>query len=222
MSNSTSTRKGRVVMDPDGDLVLLVGGETQSPEQEALVCSRAMRRASPVWKKMLYGSFKEIKPAQGPWIVSLPDDEPEPILAILRAIHGEFGKVPRSPSIELIFQILLLTNKYDTTASIRPWAANWMAKAHKKYQSFVPTARRRDYTDGAWEVVSEAAVDDMLMILYISWELGRPKVFRDVAIQLAMVASVTDEGGLIFVRKSHWNRFRLSGHLMPQVSCPEA
>ena len=86
MSDSTATPNRRVVMDPDGDLILLVGCETQSPEQEVLVCSRSMRRASPVWKKMLYGNFKEAKPAQGQWTVSLPDDEPEPMLTILHAV----------------------------------------------------------------------------------------------------------------------------------------
>jgi hypothetical protein len=35
-----------------------------------------MRRASPVWKAMLFGPWQELKPAHGDWIADLPEDKP--------------------------------------------------------------------------------------------------------------------------------------------------
>jgi hypothetical protein len=40
-------------VDENGDLTL------RTPDEDFLVCSRAMRRASDAWKKMLFGSFRE-------------------------------------------------------------------------------------------------------------------------------------------------------------------
>ncbi|KAK3307391.1 uncharacterized protein B0T15DRAFT_530089 [Chaetomium strumarium] len=73
------------------------------------VCSAAMRRASPVWKSMLFGPWKEAKPAQGDWIVDLPEDKPWP----LAMAHGIFEKIPKYLSLQELNELLIHTENYD-------------------------------------------------------------------------------------------------------------
>lgn len=49
-------------MDPDGDMLLRIGSEVNEPTSDFIVCSASLRRASPVWKAMLFGPWLESKP----------------------------------------------------------------------------------------------------------------------------------------------------------------
>lgn len=49
----------QIVFDEDGDLTLIVGED----EQGFIVCSKTVARVSRPFKRMLYGHFKEAKPA---------------------------------------------------------------------------------------------------------------------------------------------------------------
>ncbi|KAF4634445.1 hypothetical protein G7Y89_g3656 [Cudoniella acicularis] len=86
--------ENRVIFDADGDLQLVVGNEHDSAEQhEFIVCSRALSRATPVFKAMLYGPFKEAKSTTTPeseWVVELPEDKPVPLKTLLHIIHAQF------------------------------------------------------------------------------------------------------------------------------------
>ncbi|KAI0477142.1 hypothetical protein GGR56DRAFT_691413 [Xylariaceae sp. FL0804] len=149
-----------VVVDPDGDLQLIVGQTRCVPTLTSLanrlddeddddeptsdyggdddkyddehaheaavvfvVCSRALARASPVWKRMLYGGFAESqrRPASldssssssfdatttttttttsgggggGHWTVELPEDDAGAMATLLHIVHGRFGQLPR-------------------------------------------------------------------------------------------------------------------------------
>ncbi|AEO63655.1 uncharacterized protein THITE_2015701, partial [Thermothielavioides terrestris NRRL 8126] len=114
-------------LDSDGDLLLRVGFERAGEEAlEVQVCSATMRRASPVWKAMLFGPWKESKPAEGDWVADLPEDDPWPILVILRIIHGAFDEVPEDLSLSELSRILVYTDKYDMVHVLRPMARRWV------------------------------------------------------------------------------------------------
>ncbi|KAK8112319.1 uncharacterized protein PG998_008776 [Apiospora kogelbergensis] len=140
-----------VDIDPDGDLYLKVGvaklkkeaGDSiaadtknaanspdekkngDSPPTTFRVCSRALARASPVWRKMLYGGFAESKPKDGDWIVELPDDDVPAIEFFLSAIHARFDKIPAFdslPDLSWLYMVSVVADKYDTIRFLRPWA----------------------------------------------------------------------------------------------------
>ncbi|KAI1635850.1 hypothetical protein F4809DRAFT_642080 [Biscogniauxia mediterranea] len=128
-------------IDEDGDLTLQVGecqcsriGEKmQGGHKKELsygaftVCSKALSRASPVMKKMLYGGFSESKNSGNhPWTIRLPGDNPKALEVILNIIHLRFDQVSSSvTTFDDIYDITVLTDKYDLTRVIRPWVGEW-------------------------------------------------------------------------------------------------
>ncbi|KAF7549823.1 hypothetical protein G7Z17_g6142 [Cylindrodendrum hubeiense] len=165
-----------IVVDAGGDLLLRVGAEADGREQEFFVCSKTLRRASSVWKSMLYGGFKEARPAEGAWVVSLPDDQAAPMLAILNIIHTRFILVPRKPALSEIYHILTLAHKYDMTGVVQPWADCWMEVA--------------DNAQGKEDGCSLA------MLTYVAWEMGNEDLFTIMVNRLLLGSSVDDQGRL--------------------------
>lgn len=128
----------RTVLDPDGDLILRAKSPAwvqNGTECEFLVDSHAMRRASPVWKCMLFGPWAESRPADGSqWVVSLPEDDPAALKPVLQIAHGEPGRmVERNPDV--ILRTIILCDKYDTFELIGPWIHDWKAILAQQFGS---------------------------------------------------------------------------------------
>ncbi|KAH7155579.1 hypothetical protein B0J13DRAFT_228997 [Dactylonectria estremocensis] len=165
-----------ITIDGGGDLVLRVGAEADGCEQEFFVCSNTMRRSSPVWKRMLYGGFKEARPTEGPWVVTLPDDRATPMLTILNIIHTRFALVPREPALSEVYHILTLAHKYDMTEVLQPWADCWMEVADNAQEK----------EDGC----------SLAMLTYVAWEMGNEDLFATMVNKLLLGSSVDDQGRL--------------------------
>lgn len=139
----------QVIIDPDGDLRLRVGTTecvSSEPDHEhrtatVFVCeSKTLSRASPVWKAMLYGPWRESRdsnnPAQGEWVVELPDDKPEPMAMVLNIIHSRFETLPdvqSKDSIPELYELAVLSDKYDLAKVFRPWAETWLKPLRDQY-----------------------------------------------------------------------------------------
>ncbi|KAJ5018025.1 hypothetical protein K4K57_006601 [Colletotrichum sp. SAR 10_99] len=158
--------------DPIGDLTLSVGEDGVA--YEFVVCSRTLSRWSPVFRTMLFGGFAESRPAEAAWSVSLPEDLPSAMFLVLSIIHGCFEDVPTSLSQFELYQTLAVTEKYDMTKIVRPWAALWF-KPYKKISS----------------------IKGNEILLWVSWELGYAENFRSLAKDLLLSSSVNDEGQLV-------------------------
>ncbi|KDN59970.1 hypothetical protein CSUB01_10311 [Colletotrichum sublineola] len=113
-----------ITFDPDGDLYLHVGTDVEPLTKTYLVCSKALSRASRVFKKMLYGCFAESRPSDGKyaWTVDLPEDRQEALELMLHIIHVNFDLVPEHLQITQLYEFLITADKYDTFAIAKPWA----------------------------------------------------------------------------------------------------
>jgi hypothetical protein len=112
-----------VVLDPDGDLHLRAATTTFK------VCSAALRRSSPVWKAMLFGSWKESKPGREDgeqWLIELPADPPVALNIAAIIAHGQIAALPKTISIPVFADLLALTDKYDMREVIRPFIPRWV------------------------------------------------------------------------------------------------
>ncbi|KAF5515958.1 hypothetical protein CGCS363_v001722 [Colletotrichum siamense] len=154
-------------LDELGDLTLRVG-----PEQSTFkVCSRTVARASPVFVRMLHGRFKESRPESSDWIVDLPDDDTESMQIMLNMMHARFDWVPQGISIQDLYEMLVLVDKYDALDVIRPWARGWV------------------------DSVSEDL--DQPALLWIASELGDSALFGKVVMEIATKWTVALDGAII-------------------------
>lgn len=257
-----------IVLDPDGDLHLAVGTAKVNPVR-FVVCSRALARASPVFKAMLFGGFSEssssssraggttrrtssqasatsggsnsaaaskgslssdiggsvpssassslpsavssspgtsatspIIPPPPPssittassvmslalpraqndeWTVELPEDDPRAFRILMGIIHSAFAEhVPETVELVELFHVAILTDKYDMTHLLQPWAEVWCSSQR---------GRRHPYR------------------LWIAWVLGDEAMFESEARRLALGCPVNKDGQLL-VRCTN-------GNLMP-------
>lgn len=147
-----------VAYDPDGDLILYVGQDLNTKKYQ--VCSKTLSRSSVVFKRMLYGPFLESRPMDGSeWIVELPDDDAAAMAVLLSIIHGLFHLTPKTLPLKELYNLLTVTEKYDATDRLRPWAASWL-KAVK------------DQQEGPW-------------LLGVAWELGAIDLFQRMMARIA-------------------------------------
>ncbi len=114
------------VLDPRGDLVL-VAGECDVTTRFR-VCSRSMARASPFWATMLFGPFMEGKGQQttDDWSVALPEDDPTALSIVLRAVHGHLSTLPRTLSLDQLFSLAVVCDKYDMVRSLTTFWGGWV------------------------------------------------------------------------------------------------
>lgn len=160
-----------------------VGEELGEPAMEFLVCSSTLRRVSPVFKRMLFGAYGEAqrgeraKQTGEEWVVVLPEDDPTALLVLLGIAHSIFEHVPAAPDVNVVYQIMLLVNKYDMAGVVRPWATAWRAIAE--------TAS------------SSKKLDDRAKALYIALILGAAALCLKLATDLALDAVLDGQGRLL-------------------------
>ncbi|KAF6804507.1 hypothetical protein CSOJ01_10167 [Colletotrichum sojae] len=160
--------KAEVTIDEDGDLLLRVGSEGEDQERVTYrVDARTLARHSPVFKQMLFGGFKEARPAGGgdidSWIVDLPEDDAIGFKLFLDIIHGWVAKVPVEPTSDVLAGLVLIAAKYDAIAILRPHAETWTQRLEADPSPF----------PGLVEYIK-----DGLRALYVNWEFGRANRFR--------------------------------------------
>ncbi|KAI1390688.1 uncharacterized protein F4822DRAFT_426537 [Hypoxylon trugodes] len=151
----------RIKFDPRGDLTLRVGPPDELTSNLFLVCSRTLARTSPVFDRMLYGSFAEAKPVDDKdWVVDLPNDDPASLTTFIRMTHGSFTEVPKTMTIDRLYALTTLTHYYDATQVLIPWIDPWLASVEDETRdSNVPP----------------------LKLLWIAWEFGRKALFKATA-----------------------------------------
>lgn len=127
---------------------------------------------------MLFGPWQEAKPADRPWVVDLPEDDPSSFDAILAIVHAKFDEVPTRPPIAQLYHLLITTNKYDMLHVIKPWAHTWVKSCG--------LCRPAPEKSGCL---------DRLMRIYIGWELGCQEAvaigIRDFVFNLAVCKDST-------------------------------
>lgn len=125
------------IVDPRGDLWLHTQGtDSQGCSTEVIfrVCSRTLARASPVFDKMLFGSFAEAATNQSgdsEWIIELPEDPSSAMKLLFEIMHSRHQHLTALSSshetlIPRLYDLLVVADKYDCIDLFRPWAASWV------------------------------------------------------------------------------------------------
>lgn len=121
-----------VLLDHDGDLVVIVRDPTQCKSRQFLVSSTKLSQASRVFATMLGPNFQEgakLRAAQKQGsqfpVVTLEEDNIDAMDFILSILHSATDRTMRSLTAEEIVTIALQVDKYDCTAALLPWINAW-------------------------------------------------------------------------------------------------
>ncbi|KAF8426717.1 hypothetical protein EV426DRAFT_560107 [Tirmania nivea] len=125
------TRVASIIFDPIGDLMLVLGSATCQARFQ--VSSKVLSLSSPVFRTMLNfnSGFKEGKSlaerttSSPPMELFLGDDNPNALAIILRIIHVQTRWVPQSLGPERLYEIAIISDKYDMRDSLDYWLAKW-------------------------------------------------------------------------------------------------
>ncbi|KAF5626777.1 uncharacterized protein FTJAE_9448 [Fusarium tjaetaba] len=101
--------------------------ENGDPNQVVFrVSAKHLCLASPVFRRMIQGQFKESEPnEQGLFEIKTSEWDAEALLIILDIIHGHHSSVPKRPSLEVIAQIGMIADYYDCLEVVRTFFQNW-------------------------------------------------------------------------------------------------
>lgn len=114
--------------DPAPEAEFGESGHDETIKIPMLVSSRHMMLASPVFRAMLDGNFKEgcDLTSNGKVQVPLPDDDPAAFAIVLDIIHGHNRRVPREVDLELLTEISILVDKYRMVEAVEFFAESWI------------------------------------------------------------------------------------------------
>lgn len=113
---------------------------------------------------MLFGPWAEAKPDHGDWIVELPVDNSGTLKVLLSIIHGKFGEVPKDVSLALLYDIVVLADKYDIIHALRPWVDSWVQAVKNPAPGCLYTGYGHiTRTHAAWELGCEDVVAEEMI-----------------------------------------------------------
>lgn len=149
-----------------------------------VVCSKTLCRSSLFFKRLLYGSFSESKKldTDDQWTVHLSEDNPTPMKTVLSIAHGTFQYVPTRPmSPGGLYDLTILSNKYDLTHLLRPFAQGWVKDV------------RKDALVNRW--VNDR---DVVKCLWCAWELGDVSVMEECINRISSECHLDDQEQLAY------------------------
>jgi len=119
-----------IILDDAGDLTLVAGEPgSLNGTTRILVSRKVLSIASPVWKAMLTGHFREKDALELP----LPDDDLSALMIVLHIAHLRFNRLPDSMTLSDLLQLAKLCDKYDTVSVLRPFLQKWVDPLEKYY-----------------------------------------------------------------------------------------
>ncbi|KAJ5135222.1 uncharacterized protein N7515_004500 [Penicillium bovifimosum] len=134
-----------------------------SPDLDCLriqVSAKHLMFASPVFKRMLTGGWKEsiLYAQKGSVEVTAESWDVEALLILLRAIHGQYHLVPRELTLEMLAKVAVITDYYGCKETLCLLTDVWI----KNLKENIPATVNRD----------------LILWLWISWFFQLPSQFK--------------------------------------------
>ncbi|KAE8131641.1 hypothetical protein BDV38DRAFT_288513 [Aspergillus pseudotamarii] len=141
----------------------------QEPVQEPLdenyfsiqVSAKHLILASPVFKKILTGGWKESVTylQKGTVEITAEGWDLEALLILLRAIHGQQYQVPRKLTLAMLANVAVLADYYDCKEAVYIWSTIWI--------------------DALEEKIPKTYSEDLFRWLWVSWAFQLPDQFKE-------------------------------------------
>ncbi|KKY13285.1 putative nuclear pore protein [Diplodia seriata] len=128
--------------------------------------------ACDAWKSMFApdSQFKAPAKNEDGMAETLLEDNPQALALLLRIAHLRFDEVPRRLSLEELYNMAILTDKYLPTRLVKPWAGLWIE---------LLKGSAKDGNRGWW--------------LWIAWEYGEEALFEELGTALVTECAIDAE-----------------------------
>jgi hypothetical protein len=175
----------RVIIDPDGDILLQLHQEQPCEDnldekmrdikleaQELTVSSKVLSLASPVFKAMISGKFKEsielaeAKASSKPYALPLPETDAEAIIILCRILHYSLYNIPEKLTTVCLEKLAFLCDKYQCTSAMKYCGGLWLRDWLLVYEKEDPS------------------IDDLCRLLIFAYVIDLPYEFLGIAWKL--------------------------------------
>lgn len=140
-SKSVPDLSGVEILDPEGDVVLVLKISDPGRQNKYLASSRILSLASPVFNKMFSPAFSEgerVRNGDVP-LIDLQEDDPEAMGSILRILHYNRQGIPFEIAPGPLSAIAIHCDKYDCKNALEVWIRHWCgAKCFQDFSTSTP------------------------------------------------------------------------------------
>ncbi|ORY63886.1 uncharacterized protein BCR38DRAFT_485036 [Pseudomassariella vexata] len=205
--DETSVHGGTI--DADGDVVIIFHADwditIKVGKYKYKVSAANVATASAEWRRRLYGKDAPSRPVDGDdWeVLAEKEDDSKALGTLLSIAHFSFNKVSNAPSLDELYAITILTNKYACTHLVYPWSGKWV------------------------EGLSTLVADEDCAIkahkaAWIAYELGDCQLLKDMSDSLVVNAKVDGNGEIVNEAGMSMKDFRLPNGLLERITTVRA
>jgi hypothetical protein len=163
-----------------------------------LVSSRHLILASPVFKAMLTGGWKEGDKNNGPLQVGAEDWDAEALVIVMNVLHSHCHQVPKTISLEMLAKIAVIVDYYKIHEAVQIIASLWV----KALEKTLPSSLGRDVI--LWILVSsvfgDATIFRQVTKVAILWSREDMKIPCGLPIPPAVIGKVLTKNNELIVR----------------------
>ncbi|TRX94186.1 hypothetical protein FHL15_004954 [Xylaria flabelliformis] len=132
-----------------------------SPQIHLQVSSAHLKLASRYFQKAFDSKFKESQPdSDGLLHVDASGWDTEALLIVLRVIHGQNRKIPKTMDLELLAKIAVIVDYYDCHEMFDAFAELWLQKLKGRF------------------ILLHRLDRELLLLLFVSWVFGWTNEFK--------------------------------------------
>lgn len=142
--------------------------------------------ASPTWRQFIYGG-EHPRPLTGKWIIDMSDDDSYGLKVLLSVVHYQFHDIPEHPSVDNLYRIALMADKYKCIHLLRPYLKAWI-----------------DGLNRALVLAKEQTGEDN-KVLFVTWALGDLRWFPKILNRVIEQASIALDGSLHDEDRQDWH-----------------
>ena len=180
MLAGTGGPEGYIEIASSGDVILKIPAAAAGTTN-LRVSSHVLCTTSPVFRAMLgpHSQFREAsefrtRSADNPYELSIVDDYPYALTAILLALHCRGEMVPVNPAFKDLVELAIVCDKYDCRGGLLPWVDIWTA-------AWKPRLLESRYEE--W--------------LFIAWVFGIKEGFEELSRKLILESYIDPADGML-------------------------
>lgn len=156
--------------------------------------------ASPIWRKYIYGG-KNPRPAAGKWVIDMLDDDAYGMRVLLYVVHYLFDDLPERPTVDQLYRITLMADKYKCIHLLRPYIKSWGEGMSRELT--IPEGH--------------SVEDDK--VLFIAWASGNLKTFPSILHRVINETSIEPDGTLVDGNGRKWKDSAFPSQIIGKCFC---